>query len=160
MSTNTVCSEEAADTKDTAAIAAHAGAADPHAGYRLESADHDHSATGAKAGQLAGLAAFSGVYDSGWFAVAKNTGYNKTHNLGALPKLATVWFSANADGSAARLFGNIYNTGDYDGYGISLKTVTTTTVRVVVSSVHVLNWVTADGTESADSGYCRVILVI
>jgi len=33
-------------------LTAHAGAADPHAGYRLESADHSHASAGAQAGKL------------------------------------------------------------------------------------------------------------
>lgn len=37
-------------------LTTHAGAADPHTGYRLESADHDHSATGAQAGTLTAAA--------------------------------------------------------------------------------------------------------
>ena len=35
------------------AASTHAAAADPHTGYRLESADHDHSATGLQAGTIA-----------------------------------------------------------------------------------------------------------
>jgi hypothetical protein len=34
-------------------VATHEAAGDPHTGYRLESADHDHSATGAQAGLVA-----------------------------------------------------------------------------------------------------------
>lgn len=35
------------------AVATHAGAVDPHTGYRLESADHTHATTGLQAGQVA-----------------------------------------------------------------------------------------------------------
>lgn len=36
-----------------AELATHAAAADPHTGYRLESADHTHASTGLQAGQIA-----------------------------------------------------------------------------------------------------------
>lgn len=41
----------------------HVAAADPHAGYRLESADHTHQSTGAQAGQLDHGAALTGLSD-------------------------------------------------------------------------------------------------
>src|SRR3972149_2403497 len=41
----------------------HAAAADPHTGYRLESADHTHQSTGAQAGQLAHGLAPPGPFD-------------------------------------------------------------------------------------------------
>lgn len=44
-------------------IAAHAGAADPHTGYRLESADHSHQSTGAQAGTLDHGLALTGLTD-------------------------------------------------------------------------------------------------
>lgn len=44
-------------------VTAHAAAGDPHAGYRLESADHSHASTGAQAGQLDHGAALTGLTD-------------------------------------------------------------------------------------------------
>jgi hypothetical protein len=44
-------------------VADHAGEADPHTGYRLESADHTHQSTGAQAGQLDHGAALTGLTD-------------------------------------------------------------------------------------------------
>ena len=41
----------------------HAAAADPHTGYRLESADHSHQSTGAQAGQIDHGAALTGLSD-------------------------------------------------------------------------------------------------
>ena len=52
LGADTICSEETADTKDAAAIAAHVAEEDPHTGYRLESADHTHLSTGAEGGVL------------------------------------------------------------------------------------------------------------
>ena len=41
----------------------HVAAADPHTGYRLESADHNHQTTGAEAGQLDHGLALNGLTD-------------------------------------------------------------------------------------------------
>jgi len=41
----------------------HVGAADPHTGYRLESADHSHQSTGAQAGKLDHGLALNGLGD-------------------------------------------------------------------------------------------------
>lgn len=41
------------DYEAAGAVTAHAGAADPHTGYRLESADHSHASTGLQGGKLA-----------------------------------------------------------------------------------------------------------
>jgi hypothetical protein len=45
--------QAAAEATASGALTTHAGAADPHTGYRLESADHTHATTGLQAGQLA-----------------------------------------------------------------------------------------------------------
>ena len=50
-------------TDYAAADSAHAGAADPHMVYRLESADHSHQSTGAQAGQLDHGLALTGLSD-------------------------------------------------------------------------------------------------
>ena len=42
-------------------ISTHAGLADPHTGYRLESADHSHQTTGAQAGKIDHGAALDGL---------------------------------------------------------------------------------------------------
>lgn len=42
-----------ADTEAAAAVTTHEGLADPHTGYRLESADHSHASTGAQGGKIA-----------------------------------------------------------------------------------------------------------
>lgn len=44
-------------------LTTHAGAADPHTGYRLESADHSHASAGAQAGQLDHGTALTGLSD-------------------------------------------------------------------------------------------------
>ncbi len=48
---------------DGASITSHVAATDPHTGYRLESADHTHQATGAQAGKLDHGLALDGLTD-------------------------------------------------------------------------------------------------
>jgi hypothetical protein len=48
-----VPSSIARDSEVTTAISNHEAAGDPHAGYRLESADHSHASSGAQGGQIA-----------------------------------------------------------------------------------------------------------
>jgi hypothetical protein len=40
------------------------------------------------------------VYDSGWFSVAADTDYVKTHNLGTTELLTNIYFSTSSDGSS------------------------------------------------------------
>ena len=53
----------ARDTEVTTAVSDHAAAADPHTGYRLESADHSHQSTGLQAGTLDHGLALTGLTD-------------------------------------------------------------------------------------------------
>ena len=53
LPTGTTSATVALGDAPTAAVVAHAGLADPHAGYRLESADHTHATTGLQGGQIA-----------------------------------------------------------------------------------------------------------
>lgn len=50
-----VASTIARDSEVTTAVSDHAAAADPHTGYRLESADHSHATTGLQGGTVAHL---------------------------------------------------------------------------------------------------------
>lgn len=52
----------ASDAEVSAAVASHAGAADPHTGYRLESADHNHQSTGLQGGQLNAVSALTAAF--------------------------------------------------------------------------------------------------
>ena len=54
--------QSAAEATAAGALSTHAAAADPHTGYRLESADHSHASTGLQGGQVAHSAlAYSGL---------------------------------------------------------------------------------------------------
>lgn len=52
----------------------HGAATDPHTGYRLESADHNHQSTGAQAGQLDHGAALTGLADDDHTQYGLNAG--------------------------------------------------------------------------------------
>jgi hypothetical protein len=103
------------------------------------------------------------TWDSGWFAVSVNHGYDFTHNLGALPRFVSIWFSESSDGSNARYvaFGFAVGAGPYAGTfpGVFIKNVTTTTCRIATGSTYIYNWWDADGFEYKQSGYCRVALL-
>jgi hypothetical protein len=58
--------------ESSGAVATHAGAADPHTGYRLESADHSHASSGLQAGQVAHTALTS---------VGANDHHNQSHSV-------------------------------------------------------------------------------
>jgi len=53
----------ATDVEVATAVSDHAGAADPHTGYRLENADHSHQSAGAQAGKIDHGAALDGLTD-------------------------------------------------------------------------------------------------
>lgn len=98
------------------------------------------------------------LWDSGWFYVSIGNGYNFSHTLGTLPRLASVWFSANANGSNARLLGfGAHSTSTGVG-GLYLTSLTTTTLRIVAGT----SWIFSGGSSeigSATSGYARVVLL-
>ncbi len=50
-------------TEIDTSVSTHAGLADPHTGYRLDSADHSHQSTGLQGGQLDHGAALTGLTD-------------------------------------------------------------------------------------------------
>src|SRR3990167_7496963 len=61
-------------TIDGVDISDHVVAADPHTGYRLESADHTHQSTGLQAGQLERGLALTGLTDDDHTQYALLTG--------------------------------------------------------------------------------------
>lgn len=71
------------------------------------------------------------VYDSGWFAVAANTAYSKTHNLGTTKVIYNLWYSVSSDGSNARAVGlQLFGPGGFDGYSCDISTLTTTQITL------------------------------
>lgn len=142
-------------TIDDVDISAHA-AGTAKSQHTAGIGDHTHESTGAQCGKL-NVAALNS-YDSGWFAVALNTAYSKTHGLGALPKLVTIWFSENSNGNNAWLVVPGVNGGE--NTGIAIRAITTTTCSVEVANEKIVKFTGGGSSYSITSGYCRLILVI
>ena len=70
------------------------------------------------------------TYDSGWFAVAANTAYAKTHNLGTTAFIYSVYGAADGSGTRAGTIGGSVreNAGQYQG--VVIDTITTTTCNI------------------------------
>ena len=98
-----------------------------------------------------------GVYDSGWFAVAIDTTYQKTHNLGTTKLLKMVYLSDSSDGSGIVVDGQL--SFPTLGYGVCMQDLTATTIDIVTGH-NILGAYNAAGTYSTiTSGYARVILL-
>lgn len=101
----------ARDSEVTSAISTHEGLSDPHTGYRLESADHNHSSTGAQGGNIA----FSGATVS---------------NSGVVSSSSGIGLALTADTEA-------YDTASYHSTGSN----TSRLVAPVTGYYHVVTWV-------------------
>lgn len=67
--------QAAAEATAATALSDHVAAADPHTGYRLESADHTHASSGLQGGQIAysALTGYPGLTSASAFATAETT---------------------------------------------------------------------------------------
>jgi len=97
------------------------------------------------------------VYNSGWFAVAQNKGYSKSHGLGVVPDLVQIWYSETSDGS-----------GDVTMVGNAMWDANTCTMLSDVTASAISLWCphyVADYKDSAGtrrqrtSGYLRVVAI-
>lgn len=79
----------------------HVAAADPHTGYRLESADHNHQSTGAEAGQLDHGLALTGLTDDDHTQYVLNSG-TRTGVILAAGSADFVQIGGGANASAIR----------------------------------------------------------
>lgn len=84
--------QAAAEATASAALSTHAGAADPHTGYRLESADHSHASTGLQAGQLDHGLALTGLSDDDHTQYYKKAGDTLSGTVSGTP----TWASSQA----------------------------------------------------------------
>ncbi|QTA90624.1 Uncharacterized protein dnm_066850 [Desulfonema magnum] len=98
-------------------------------------------------------------YDSGWFFVEPGNNYDKEHNLGSLPRSATIWGATDSDGSNMYLLtdGHKWTNG---GHGCWLQKVTTNSYRISTGTKSAM-W--AGGTDyftdwSNLSGYIKVLM--
>ena len=98
------------------------------------------------------------TYDSGWFSVASDTAYAKTHNLGTIKFLYMIYWSASSNGANAESAIDTSGGGSMDS-GMQLQAITTTTfsLRTGADSVH--GTFVAGTTTSRTSGYARIVLV-
>jgi hypothetical protein len=109
--------QAAAEATASGALTTHAAAADPHTGYRLESADHSHASTGLQGGQVAHTALSGVTADQHHTQAHVITGADHTmsglttgHVLTATSATAAA-FAAPTGGTAIPDPGHAYGTG-------------------------------------------------
>ena len=98
-----------------------------------------------------------GFYDSGWFAIAASTDYTKTHNLGTVKCILTVYWASDSNGAEMQAV-DMANSNISSEFLIAHK-LTTTTVNIAAGAS--LSHINDDGTRvtAATSGYARVIML-
>ena len=98
-----------------------------------------------------------GIYDSGYFAVAANTTYTKTHSLGTTKVLTLIYFSVNSDGSGeCGIPTHNYYYEPYNSEAVTYVTaLSTTAISIKTGPSYVAN---VAGTNRT-SGYERIIMV-
>ena len=101
------------------------------------------------------------TYDSGWFAVANNTEYVKTHNLGTTSLLITILWSASATGATniQRITATFQHEGGTWSMGAIVEDITTTTLQINTGDASVVN-TAANGNSWATkttNGYYKVL---
>jgi len=92
------------------------------------------------------------VYDSGWFAVAQNQTYVKTHDLGTLKVIWTFYFSENNDDTSVYVADINNDPGYNEQTGAYVKGVTSTQLTLVTTP-----WNIMVGDKRYISGYMRII---
>lgn len=97
------------------------------------------------------------VYNSGWFAVAQNTAYSKSHGLGVMPDLVQVWYSETSDGSGdVTLVGNAM----WDASACAMVSDITATAVTVWCPTYIADYKDSSGTRrQRTSGYLRMVAV-
>ena len=75
------------------------------------------------------------TYDSGWFAIADNSAYTKTHNLGTSKVLISLYGATDASGSNMNLLGDIREYGGgFNGVTVSNIAINSVDVRVATNT--------------------------
>ena len=106
-----------------AAKADHAVEAD-HSLKADHATEADHAAEADMATAVRGLPPAD--YDSEWFHVNANQNYDKTHDLGTLPRLAIIWGASDAEGSDMLMMDRVIHKYSDNEYGCLLKGITET----------------------------------
>lgn len=105
-----------------------------------------------------GSIGISGVYDSGWFAIATSKSYAKTHNLGTTKVNCTILFSTSSNGSNAFSMTFEGSTGS-GSQGSHIGALSTTSVSLYTGANKVFVGVNGSGADvTYASGYARIIL--
>ena len=94
-------------------------------------------------------------YDSGWFSVAKQTDYTRTHNLGNRPDIVEVWFSPDSAGSSAVLISDGW-TDAAGVHGIQIREVTSSDIKITTSHQYLATSVN-NPRITYHSGYVKII---
>jgi hypothetical protein len=97
--------QAAAEATAAAALSAHEGLADPHAGYRLESADHTHATTGLQGGTV-DHGALTGLADDDHPQYATNAEFDDhsaRHEDGGADQISIAGLAGTSDELAAHL---------------------------------------------------------
>lgn len=120
-------SQATADSTVAAAVVAHNLVADPHAGYRLESADHSHESAGGQAGKLDHGAALNGLADDDhtqYHTAARALTWLGTRSTTDLPQGSNEYYTnAKADARVALGVGIVGGIGFViDGGGVAITT--------------------------------------
>jgi hypothetical protein len=100
------------------------------------------------------ILAGAGVYDSGWFAIASNSNYAKTHNLGTTKLHITLMLASSDIGANA---GEAYSWDAGGQYGASWYGLTSTVVGIRAWSLAATNlW---DGSAYVAPTHARIIML-
>lgn len=101
-----------------------------------------------------------GIYDSGWFAIAQNTSYAKTHSLGTTYCLITVLLSDASDGSTFVALGGGANASNGTAYSETNVVLLSTTSISIRAGGNICILVDNSGnTQTLTSGYARIIMM-
>jgi hypothetical protein len=105
---------------------------------------------------LDALIASGEAYDSGWFAVTKDTTYVKTHGLGAAPRLVKLYLSVSANPSDYAE--SVFYMQQSIQSGMRVITITGTQLTIH-TAVHYIDDQTGSAGYGANltSGYARVV---
>ena len=108
-----------------AALTTHEGAADPHTGYRLESADHSHQSTGLQGGTLDAAAITAGTIATARLGsgTANNTVFLRGDQTWAAP--------AGGSGALARAGGNTTEATTTSTSAVDLLTASSLTIAAL-----------------------------
>ena len=104
------------------------------------------------------------TYDSGWFAIADNTTYSRTHGLGTTKVIIQVLTSSSPDGSA-NTFGNFNATYDrghteYADYsGVNVSTLTTSLVKIRANNLGGYSPIKDENGTGIVVAYARIIML-